>query len=337
MLASGFFRLLANSAHADMLTYALFLGVTCLVVRGPARALPGLIWAFLVPVKLIAIIFLPASIVADWTTTQTDWKRLLRSYLPAMIASAVTVSGLLAFNFLTTKTLTGGHESTSLTVLASGVQKFIVSLPRSFLFSWYGTIKAPFPMIAFFVCMLFAATCLISLRSTQEGKWFRIYGIAILVLAGLLLCVRSFDPTVRLLGYGLIMLLLGFRPTKWANKVWMSYGLVSLITGIVNGVTANSLGSNDPRYAALAAQLRSYYAGSDVVATNSFHILDLDANIPSVAVTGYAEADPYGKLFWVTLPQFDATATPVWAMPRPGKGWCEEKEFSGGVLFARCK
>jgi hypothetical protein len=34
------------------------------------------------------------------------------------------------------------------------------------------------------VCMILAAICLTSLRPTQEGKWFRINGITILVLSG---------------------------------------------------------------------------------------------------------------------------------------------------------
>jgi hypothetical protein len=338
MLASGFFRLLANSAHADMLTYAVFLAATCFVVSG-RRALPGLIWAFLVPVKLIAIVFLPASIIADWiTTTPTNWKRLFRSYSPGVIAAAMLVGAILAFNFITTHTWTGGgHAKSSLILLVSAIGDFLFSVPRSFLYSWYGTMKAPFPMTAFVVCMILATICLTSLRPTREGKWLRIYGIAILVLAGLLFCVRYFDVTARLVGYGLIILMLGFQSKKWANNVWILYGFVSLIIGIINGLSANSLGSNDPRYAVLAAELRSYYKGSDVVATNSFYILDLHANIPSIPVVSYAEADFYEKFFWVLLPRFDSIASPVWPMPRPGKGWCEEKEFSGGVLFARCK
>jgi len=298
ILASGFFRLLASSAHADMVTYALFFAAICFAIGGTARALPGLIWAFLIPVKLIAIIFVPPSIVADWTTTPTDWKRLFRSYAHAGIATAMSVGGILAFNFYTTKTWTGGHPGTSLTVLVSGSLHFMASVPREFFFSWYGTIFTPLRMSAFVVCMTLAVICLISLRPTKEGNWFRMYGAAFLVCAVLLLCVHSFDPQARLLGYGLIMLMLGFRPMEWANKVWIFYGLVSLIIGIINAVTANSLGSNDPRYAALAAEVGAYHPGPDVIATNSFHILDLFAKIPSIPVASYAEAEAYKKFFW---------------------------------------
>ncbi|MGA8065808.1 MAG: hypothetical protein WCA47_00650 [Terriglobales bacterium] len=140
----------------------------------------------------------------------------------------------------------------------------------------------------------------------------------------------------RLVGYGLIVLAIGFRPQKWANCAWLLYGLFSLALGITNGIRVNSLGSNDPRYAQLAAEFGHYYVSSDVVATNSFHILDLHANIASVPVASYAEAEPYKRFFWVTLPNFDAVADSVVKMPPPANGWCEERKFSGGVLFRRC-
>jgi hypothetical protein len=134
VLASGFFQLLASAAHADMLTYALFLTATWFVMSSPAPALPGLIWALLVPVKLIAIVFLPASIIADWTAARhTDWKRSSWSYLPGAIAAAVFVGAILDFNFITTQTWTGGgHSKSSWVVLVSGPTGFVVSIIRSF-------------------------------------------------------------------------------------------------------------------------------------------------------------------------------------------------------------
>jgi hypothetical protein len=198
--------------------------------------------------------------------------------------------------------------------------------------------------------MVLAATCLCSLRPTPEGKWLRVYGASFLVCSGLLLCIRDYEPSARLVGYGLIILIMGFRPLKWANGVWMLYGLVSLVTAVENGITSNSLAINDPRYAELAAEVRSYYLGSEIIATNSFHILDVHAGIPSIPVEDYPDilvhasipsisvddypgAASYHKFFWVTSPVLPGAVTP---MPHPGKEWCEEKRFSGGVLFTRC-
>src|SRR5205807_2276833 len=112
-------------------------------------------------------------------------------------------------------------------------------------------------------------------------------------------------------GYGLIILFLGFRPQRWANSLWLLYGCMSLAIAGVNAVTVNSLGVNDPRYADLAAQVRSELSGSKVVATNSFHLLDLHSNIPSVPVTDYGDAAQYETFLWVTLPSFDPGASPV--------------------------
>jgi len=115
------------------------------------------------------------------------------------------------------------------------------------------------------------------------------------------------------------------------------YGAASLATAVVNARTVNSLGVNDPRYAALAAEFRAKYEGSSVVATNSFHILDLHADIPSVPISNYSELKPYQLFFWVTLPRYDAVTTSVTTLPHPGSDWCEKQQLSGGVLFARCR
>ena len=123
---------------------------------------------------------------------------------------------------------------------------------------------------------------------------------------------------------------------EWADGGWLLYGLLSIITAGVNGITVNSLGINDYRYIKLAEEVKYYYVGSDVVATNSFHILDVYAKITSIPVNDYVSASKYSKFFWVTLPQFDAVATTVTEVPHPGSDWCEQKSFSGGVLFTRC-
>jgi hypothetical protein len=62
-------------------------------------------------------------------------------------------------------------------------------------------------------------------------------------------------------------------------------------------------------------------------------VSQIHPNIASVPVAHYAEADRYKKFFWVTLPEFDALPVSVTAMPRPGRGWCEQKQFTGGTLF----
>jgi hypothetical protein len=191
-LASGFFRLLSSEAHADVLTYALFLAALWGATRSPqSRFFPALIWALLIPVKLIAVVFLPASLVADCITSGLHLRKVVGSYAPAATAAVVAIASVLVFDQLTTGALMPSHEHSSLQTFVSGARIAAISIPREFLFNWHGSTGAPFPRIAFPACLCFAVACLLSLRPEPEGKWLRIYGGACLTRSALLLCVRS--------------------------------------------------------------------------------------------------------------------------------------------------
>jgi hypothetical protein len=177
VLGSGFFRLISNEAHADILTYALFFAAIALAIRGLGRSLPGLIWAFLIPIKLIAVIFLPPSFVADAVVKREGWKRLLRSYAPAAVLTAIAVGSVMAFNALTLGALASNAKSSART-LVWGVERFVASIPRDFLFDWHGTVSAPFPKVALPLCILLAGICFASLRPSPDGRWLRIYGVS---------------------------------------------------------------------------------------------------------------------------------------------------------------
>jgi hypothetical protein len=339
VLASGFLRLLANSAHADVLTYAVFLAGICAATHfREIRFLPSLIWASLIPVKYIAVVFLPAAFGADLFVSRWDWRRLLRSYGPGVVVGGCAVAVILIFNILTIHVwMSSSHQPPSLETLMAGARSFVVSFPREFLFNWHGSISEPFPRVAFPVCLVLAVICLISLRPSRPQNWFLVYGLLCVGCSGLLLGVRSYIPTNRLVGYGLIVLFFGFRPSRWANPFWLIYGFASVAVAVVNALTVNSLGSMDPRYADLASQVRDYYKGSGTIATNSFHILDLNAKIPSTPVEDSNEAANYDTFLWVTLPTYDPGSSAVTPVARPGRDWCEQKQFAGGVLFTRCQ
>jgi hypothetical protein len=142
---------------------------------------------------------------------------------------------------------------------------------------------------------------------------------------------------VRLVGYNLIMILLGLRPMVQSRYLWLMYGLLSAVIGTMNAQTVNSIGSMDPRYAGLASEVAKYRSNADVVATNSFHILDLNAGVPSVPVANYDDAAQYKWFLWVTLPRYDPIATSVFELERPPAAeWCKDHEFEGAILFERC-
>jgi hypothetical protein len=336
-LGAGFFRLLATMVHADILTYAVFFAALFFVTHGGGRSLPGSAWAGLFAFKFIAILFLPPAIVADWLTLRLRPGALVRRYLPAVLATAAAVVFILVFDFLTERSLIpAGHESLTLENLARAGRSFVLNSFRAFIFDWYGSVRTPFGTGAFAICLILIALCLASLRAKAQGRWLRVYGVTWLVCAALLLLVRWYETSPRLVGYGMIALILGFNPTKRANWLWMMLGTASLLTGLVNGMTVNSSGGNDGRYAAVAKQLRDYYRGEDVIATNSTVFIYADAKVAEVDDPVLAQTQDFRKFLWVTLPQYDGVQEMVAASPRPGRGWCEERRFTGAVLFARC-
>lgn len=338
VLTSGFLRLLANSAHADILTYAIFLiGIVAASQSKSSQLASAAIWAFLIPIKLISVVFLPPAAGADFLTGRRRLSGLVTAYAAGVIVTVLAVVGVLLFNITTTRTwVSPSYGEVTLTGLVDEARSFVFSIPREFFFSWHGSILEPVPFAAFLVCMALAVACLISLRPEPTHRWFLIYGLLCLLCSALLLCVKPYIPTVRLVGYGLIVLFLGFRPIKRADLVWLVYGFVSLGIGVVNALTVSSLGSMDPHYADLAKQVAASVKPGEVIATNSFYILDLNANVASVPISNLEDATSYKRLLWVTLPNYDPGSAAITPLSRPGTGWCEQQQFTGAILFQRC-
>jgi hypothetical protein len=336
-LGAGFFRIVASDVHADILTYAVFLGGLILATARPARTLPAIAWSVLIPIKFIAVAFLPPAVLADFVAAPKDVWGLVRRYLPGGLIAIAITAAVLVYNQVTIGTwMSASHASSSLRDLIAGAKGFVISIPREFLFGWYGSLAGLLPKLFFGASMVLLAICALSLKPSANGRWLRWYGAGFLVCCVVLLCVRSFDPSVRLSAYGLVALLVGMRPLRWANWAWLLYGLVALAAAGVDAATTNDLGANDPRYAQLASQVGAYDKDRDVVASNAYHLLDLHAGIPSAPVSDYADAAPYKLFFWVTLPSYDAVATTVAPMPAPPAGWCKVRQFEGGALYQRC-
>lgn len=336
-LGAGFFRLVAACVHADILTYAVFVAGLIFATARPGRTLPAALWAAMIPVKFIAVAFLPPAALADLVAAPKTFWRLALRWLPAALIAAAITAVVLAYDVATIGTwMSSSHANPSLSDIKAEAISFVVSIPREFLFSWYGPLAGIFPKVAFGVTLALLAVCALSLKPMAGGRWLRIYGAAFLVCCVVLLCVRDFDPSVRLSAYGLVALLVGFQPLRWANWAWLLYGLASLVSAGVDLATTNDLGAADPRYVQLAGEVAAFDKTHQVVATNSYRILDLYARIPSVNVTDYAQAAPYPELLRVTLPSYDATASTVAPLPAPPAGWCLAKAFPGAELYRHC-
>ena len=332
--------------HADILTYALFLCALAAAARPNwPRSVCGAIFAALIPVKLISVVFLPAALVADILCDAKNLRdnplaiiKLLRQYAVAIVLSALAVTSVLLFNrYATGYWISPSLYSSTTETMLEGPRIFLFSIPREFLFYWHGSVSSGLPLAAFCLSNIIAFLCLISLRLNDKTKWFLIYSLACIGLSVALLFVRTYTPTVRLLGYGLIALFFGLRPQRWANPLWALYAALSVVVAITNVVTINSLGAVDPRYRELAKEVAEYVDANSVIATNSYHILDINQNVASVPIQELSEAKPYSLFLWVTLPRFDPISDVVWKLDRPGSDWCERKQLDGGLLFEKCQ
>lgn len=336
----GLFRDLALGAKPDDLTYAFFLAGVLLFnfPNHRARLTACFIWSALIPFKYIAVVFVPAALSADFLARIPADRLSWRERAGAVVFWLGGLGLVLAFNMLTTGTLvSSSHALSSAGGLLRNLADFGISVGRSLLSPWYGTILTPLVFVGFLVLLLLGLSCLSILRPTPQGRLDRYLGVLTLVFSGLLLLVRDFDAGVRLTGYGLLILATGFVPILRLSWLWLVYGAAMFVSASINLVAANSYGANDPRYQQLSLVIQPSLPPAPVL-SNSFHLLDIHihhASMPVDSVQGLQDGNS-NYFFRVTLPAYDAIATTVIPMDEPGSGWCIAAEVEGGKLYRRC-
>jgi hypothetical protein len=343
-LAVGFIflRRLATNASPDVLTYALFLLALHLYYKSSSRLrmTSYLIWGLVIPIKLIAVIFIPAAVIVRYLGKPMRAIRAEGNELLVAVGSwLLFLSISLAYNFLTIQTLLpqshlGARPDNSPYDLIGAASQFLVSIPRNFLSNWYGSLGVASALIPFIIVLLVALVCLLTLRlHSSQMAWHAI----LLVLLSVLLQFGSRQVAgARLVGYGFITLFLALYPVgKW-HKMWVVYGLLGIALSAFNAFTQNSLGANDPRYVKLAHESLKIGAFPKGILTNSFHILDLHAKIPTRYIYSAEQLNEAEYFFWVSLPKYDAIASTVSSVERLGEGWCEVASLTGAKLFRKC-
>jgi hypothetical protein len=328
----GFLRGVATNTAPDILTYAAFVWAATAWVRSAgARLSPYLMWIALIPLKLVAALFAPAAVLAAWWRSAQIGSVKIGAIALGWITMAMAV---LMFNYATMDAaVPPSYERASATSVSQLLKALVGGVPRTWLAFWYGSI-ASWPVFAAVTVVTMSGVCAYArLVVDARGGSLRALGGSLLGLS-LLLAVAVNYGGWRLMGYGAIVLVLGFRPRERSGAAWLVYGLAALVLAIANAWTTNSMGVNDPRYAevartAVAAGVRP------PVATNSFHVLDVHEGVGSHPVSGLGEVRE-DRFFLVKLPAYDAIATSVWTVVLPGTGWCVEAEFFGGALYGRC-
>jgi hypothetical protein len=328
----GFLRGVATNAAPDILIYAAFL-LTLPSVAGLVRAwwAPHTIWAAAIPVKLIAMTFGPAAVVAAAISRRPLTGRQTAA---AGLVWLIAVGGILTFNRLTMGVFVpDSHEHASVSGVLAFVKLMTIDIGRDGLAFWYGSIRDWRVLAAFGSVATVGLWCLTSLRRSSDARGLVPFGLCCMVVAVCLAGVRDYSGGWRLTGYGFLALLPGLVPKAGATPRWLAYGTISAALALWNVAAVNSMGANNPRYAALAQSAAKFVEGS--VATNSFHLLDLHAAVASRPVHDWAEVSETTVLR-VDLPSFDGVATSSWPMAGAAVGWCTVARLDGGDVLRRC-
>ncbi len=338
----GFFRQIGSSAKPDILVYSVFLLALYIYLGGgrTRSTISFLLWSLLIPFKLVAVVFTPAAMVADLLTAGKELRHSRRYWTQFVAVGFVwlaSIGGLFLYNYSTLGSVMAAHGRNDFNRFTGEVVQFIVSVPRLLLANWYGSILVPWVSVLFFLLLAVGLACLASLRRVPHARFFLIFGTLIFVLIWSLQIVSTFDADVRIMGYSLIVLLFAFRPTSTAWKRWGIYALMTVCMAVLNLSLVNTYGINDPRYQTMSYDLLEEGLPEGKIYTNSFHLLDVHVRVLTHPIEDLSQLENGVTLLWVELPRYDAIASVVWPMERPGPDWCEIREVEGAILFQKCQ
>jgi hypothetical protein len=299
------------------------------------RMLGGCIWSVLIPLKLIAVVFAPAAILVDYILRPAS--QIFRFTHCIIIGTVWLMAEVLlaGFNYHTIGMFVPPFSAGTFTTYIDEGSRFLFFFFRGFLANWYGSIRGIGRWLPFGFTLLIGIRCLVTLRPYFDGRRFAYLGGAVLGLSWLLEIKKDFYADPRLMGYGLLILLLAFRPSKGSGKYWLAYGCATAILAFGNVLTTNSLGANDPRYAILARKVASSGLLKRQVFSNSFHILDIQARVASTPVYNLQQV-PAGAFFLkFDAANFDAISQTVWRIETPPVGWPILARWQQLVLYKK--
>lgn len=338
VLGVGFLRNLAVFAKPDILNYAIFLlGARCVADdSGRLRTLGGCLWALLTPLKLVSVVFVPAMLASDYLLLTERRPLSFARYAIIVVIWASAVAGILAFNYLTIGAMLVPVINASLPhKLVSGIGEFGYFFFRGFLADWYGSIRRWEAYVPFCIVLIIAVICLSTLRQSRGGRRYLYLGGAIFGLTWLLLIVSHFDTDPRIVGYGLLVMLLAMRPISRADRYWLAYACGTALLALANSFTTNSLGANDPRYARLGREIASVSLPRAEIVSNSDHLLDVQARVPTRPVHRLADVPAGALLMRVNLQSFDAITVMTWPIDEPPTDWTVIATWPDATLYRK--
>jgi hypothetical protein len=335
----GLLRILASMAKPDILTFFVFFFAAWLYLEKGSRGrlLGCFLWSSLIPIKLIAVVFAPGVLFVDWwlSGNRNFWSRLPQ-HLVAGLCWLLFLGGTVAFNHFTIHSWSSSsYLEPTIPGLFHELKRFGDGLFLGFLATWYGRARTPEMWIAIIATLGLALAALVTLQRSEHGRWLRWMGAGVLGMSWLLESVRLFYADPRLMGYGVFLLLLGFVPRGRSVKIWLVYAGAAVALAVFNAATTVSTGTNHRAYEQLGRQIAAIRLPEGPVVSNSFHILDVHAGIPTRPIE-FLEKVPRGTIYVeVTLPNYNSVASTVLPAPRRDSSWVEIAALDGATVYQK--
>jgi hypothetical protein len=335
----GFFQSLAAAAKPDILTYAVFLAAAFLVFDGrPSRRTIGLILvSILTPVKMIAVVFFPAFWLHDLWRHQFVWRS--KRWLGYSTIGCIWIASIISLFLFNLRTLGAvfppSHGQPSLIDLMLEVWRFVHDFFRAFLANWYGSIRPPVFLIVFALLVITALIALASLRCGETGRNARGAGMLVLSFSWALEFVRIFYADPRLMGYGILLVLVGCAPKSTASFRWLAYGAACLAAATLNAAVVESSGAGDRRYAAMAQAVEPFLDDTKPLYTNSQGLVDVHLGKRSIPIEALPATSEAACFLEVRLPNYDAVGAKVWPIKGSTETWTLIADVDGARLYCR--
>ena len=147
--------------------------------------------------------------------------------------------------------------------------------------------------------------------------------------------VRIFYADPRLMGYGILLVLVGCAPKSTASFRWVAYGAACLAAAALNAAVVESSGAGDRRYAAMAQAVEPFLDDTKPLYTNSQGLVDVHLGKRSIPIEALPATSEAACFLEVRLPNYDAVGAKVWPINGSTETWTLIADVDGARLYCR--
>ena len=181
--------------------------------------------------------------------------------------------------------------------------------------------------------VLVGLVSLSTLKLSEAGRPMRWIGLTVLVLSWALEGVRQFYAGPRLMGYGMVLVMLSFVPRDCTGALWRVYALSAAVLAVYNAATTGSLGITHPEYRQVAQRIAGLSLPPMPIVSNSYHIIDVHAGIPSRPINSLEDLPPDALYLEIALPNYDAIQKTIVPGPKLDERWNKIASVKGANIY----